>query len=424
MNRRAFVESLTSVLLAAAAAGCSRSERAASGVGALATGEEGVWGRLRNDFYMPPGEAFFNTGTLGAVPKPVLESMIAHMRQIETTLAHWDYTPEKPEWFSGYRPEFPLRTKLAALINAAPEEIALTQNATMGMNFVAHGLDLQSGDEVVTTDQEHPGGRCGWELRVKRHGLVWKQVKMPVPPSSPADVVGLFAAAVTPRTRVVSVPHIVSFNGAILPVDAICRLAHEHGAFAVVDGAQAIGQIRVDVHAMGCDAYFSSPHKWLLAPPGNGFLYVRKAALPEVWTTLASSQWNNDKDGAWRLMQFGTGNLSLLYGLEAAIDYHERIGGPDRVQMRILGLAGRLRAGLSQIPRAKLFSPTHPQMAGAITTWGIAGLKGRMIQDELWTRDRIRVRAVGDSAVRQSCHIYNSPAEVDRTIAIARDLAG
>ena len=178
----------------------------------------------------------------------------------------------------------------------------------------------------------------------------------------------------------------------------------------------------MDVRALGCDAYFSSPHKWLLAPKGNGFLYVRKDVQPRVWTTLASSQWNNYKDGMYRLQQYGTLNQSLLRGLETAIDFMDRIGR-DRVEARVRSLGSYLRKGLGQIPGVTIITPTHPDLSAGITTWGVAGLTGKRLQDELWDRKRIRVRAAADIAVRQSCHIYNNMAELDATLDVARALA-
>lgn len=384
----------------------------------LPADEEPFWADLREQFLIPAGEAFFNTCTLGAMPRTVLDAVTDSMRRLELTLAHWDYRPDRPEWFAGYRPELEFRKKLAALIHADASEVAITQNATFGMNFLANGIDLQPGDEVLTTDQEHPGGRCGWELRAKRNGIVWKPLPIA---DSPDAIVETFAKTITPRTRVLAVPHVTSALGIVMPVKRLCALARERALLSFIDGAQAVGHLRVDVRDLGCDAYYSSPHKWLLAPPGSGLLYVRRETLPKIWTTLASGQWDNQQDGAFRLMQYGTGNLSILRGYEAALDFHTRIG-PERVEKRILALASRLRAGLKEIAGAVIYSREHTELCGATTNWGVRGRTGRQIMDELWSRERIRVCATGDG-VRQCCHIYNSPAEVERTLKVARALA-
>ena len=376
---------------------------------------ESFWKEVRRQFLLPEEEAFFNTGTLGASPRVVLDTVVKHMTEVDTHLAHWDYKPENPDYFTGYRPELELRAKIARLLNAAPEEIALTINATMGMNLVANGLPLEPGDEILMTDQEHPGGRTGWELKAKRYGCFVKQLHVPIPPETPRRLVDLYADAITPQTRVIAVPHITSGLAIVFPVEEICRMARERGIFTVVDGAQVSGHMAVDVKRIGCDAWYSSPHKWLLAPKGCGFLYLRKERLDGVWCTLASSNWDNYKEGAYRLMQWGTGNLSLLKGLEAALDFHQALG-PARVYARIRELADHLRAGLRKIPKVTIVSPAHPDLCCATTTYQVAGMTGARVQDLLWDRSRVRVRSVGADWVRHCCHIYNTKDEVDRAL--------
>ena len=383
------------------------------------------WRWIREQFLIPPGEAYFNTGTLGACPRQVLDAVINSMRDIEKTMmTHYDYRPEHIEYIAGYRPEIELRKKAGALINASDREIALVQNATMGINFIANGLDLKPGDEVLLTDQEHPGGHGPWDLRAKRQGIVVRKLPIPIPTPDPDTVVKIFADAISPRTQVIAVPHITSKYGIVLPVRQICELGRQRGIFTFVDGAQAVGQLRVNVKEIGCDAYATSPHKWLLAPPGNGLLYIREERAKDVWPTLASAQWDNYSpvDGVFRLMQFGTANLSLLVGLDAALDFHQRIGS-ERIEKQIIGLADRLRSGLQKINGVKIFSPTHPALAGAMVTYGLSGVTGHQLQDELWNRKKIRARAQADEGVRQSVHIYNSPEEIDATLEVVRSLA-
>jgi isopenicillin-N epimerase len=400
-------------------------DAAPDGGGWPAADDPEYWARIRRQFLMPPDEAYFNTGTLGACPREVLDAVISGMRETEATVAGYDYRPEHPEYISGYRPQVDLRRKAGELINARAPEVALVQNATMGINFVANGLELKPGDEVLLTDQEHPGGHGAWDLRAKRHGIKVRNLPLPIPTPDPETVIRIFTEAVGPRTRVIALPHITSKYGIVMPVRAICELGRQRGIFTFVDGAQAVGQLCVDVKEIGCDAYATSLHKWLLAPPGNGLLYVREGPAEHVWATLASAQWDNysPADGLFRLMQYGTGNASLLVGLDAAIDFYKRIGA-ERIQKRITGLADRLRAGLRNMKGVKLLSPTHPGLAGAMVTYGVGGVTGPQLQDELWNRKKIRVRSQGKEAVRQSVHLYNSPEEIDATLEVVAGLAG
>ena len=425
LDRRSFLGSFAGAAVLARAGRFGRAEPA-PGTGppawppAVFQDDETYWRTLRREFLIPADEAFFNTGTLGSSPRVVLQTVIDHMTQVEGTIAHWDYKAEHPDYFSGYRPETDLRSKLAALIGATADEVALTQNATVGMNYVANGLPLEPGHEVILTNLEHPGGRMGWELKSKRYGIYVKQVAVPVPPQNPQQLVDLYVNATTPQTRVWSIPHLTSGQAIRFPVEQMCSIARDRGIFTVIDGAQCCGHLQLDMKRIGCDAYYSSPHKWLLAPPGCGFLYVASQKLPGVWATLASASWDDYKDGAYRLTQIGTGNLSLLKGLEAAIEFHNRIG-PARVEGRIMALANRLRAGLQQIPQVQIHSPLHAELLSGTTIWSLAGYTGTELMDGLWERAKLRCRSMGDPlGVRQCCHIYTLPEDVDRTLETVR----
>jgi isopenicillin-N epimerase len=276
-NRRGFLYSLFASVLGGAMATKAGPPPTPGGLPPFPGDDDPeFWDRIRDQFYIPRGEAFFNTGTIGAVPRPVLERVIEEMRTLEATVTRWDYSENTPNWISGYSPELPLRAKLGKLVNVEGKDIALTQNATFGSNFAANGLSLKSGDEVILTDREHPGAICAWQERAKKDRIVLKQVLIPTPANDPDQLVELFAEAITSRTRVLAFPHIISSTAVVLPARRLTELAHLHGCLALVDGAQALGQIPVDLQDIGCDAYFASPHKWLLAPPGNGMFYIRR----------------------------------------------------------------------------------------------------------------------------------------------------
>jgi isopenicillin-N epimerase len=389
----------------------------------VAGDDESYWRALRKQFTIPTDEAFFNTATLGSSPRAVQETVINSIKHVDRDIALWDYKAGHENFFTGYYPELPSRDKLATVLNCAGRDLALTQNATFGMNFVANGLDLKAGDEVVVTDQAHPGGRMGFDLRAKRDGIVVKAIAVPAPPESPDQLIQLYLDATTPRTRVWVIPQISSSRAIKYPVAQLAALARQRDIWSVVDGAQSLGHLAVDVQALGCDAFFASPHKWMLGPKGTGLLYVRPDRQKELWATLASFAWDDQADPMFRLMQYGTGNLSILLGLGVAADFHNQIGSA-RIEARDMALANRLRTGLASIPGATIVSPTHPELTCGTTVYGLSNRTGGEIQDYLWQRGKVRVRSMGDPVgVRHACHIYNSPAEVDKALTLLRELA-
>jgi selenocysteine lyase/cysteine desulfurase len=415
LDRRAFLAAL-------AAPGVARigsppaSTATARTAGPPAPDDAAVFAEARRHFLIPEHVTYGNTGTLGASPREVVDAVALGTRRIEAALAEWPYFEADGEPLTGYQPLVELRAAVGSFLGASAEEIALTQNATMGMGFLANGLALQPGDEVLSTDQEHVGGICPWRLKARRHGIVVKELPLlPACAAGPAGIVDLFARSLTPRTRVLMVSHVTSSLGIRLPVKDLCALARERGVLALIDGAQAVGQIRVDVSALGCDAYVGSPHKWLLAPKGTGFLYLRREVQDRFWTTLASAAWDDRDKGAFRFMQFGTGAVPVAEGLHAALRFVEGIG-LERIERWDAMLTRRLREGLARIPRARLASPADARLAAAITTFRVEGVTARALQEALWAR-RVRVRAQGDEkGVRLSAHLYVAPKDVDTVL--------
>jgi isopenicillin-N epimerase len=381
-----------------------------------------LFAEARKHFLIPRGVTYCNTGTLGASPREVVDALVNGTRALETRLAAWAYDHPEGEPLTGYEPSLAIRTAVGAFINAKPDEVAITQNATMSMNFLANGLDLSPGDEVISTDQEHGGCISPWRLKAKRYGIVVKELALDDGTKSGVDgVMKLFAEAMTPKTKAVMFSHVVSGLGTRLPARELCAMIRDHGALALVDGAQAVGQLQVDVKELGCDAYVASPHKWMMAPKGTGFLYIRRDIQDRFWTTLASSHWDDKENGAFRFMQYGTGAVPVHEGLTAALNFINKIGMP-RIERWDTMLTKRLRDGLARVPGARISSPEDPRLASAITTFRIDGVKAKALQEALWVR-RVRVRPQGDArGVRLSAHIYMSPADVDTVLDVASSL--
>jgi isopenicillin-N epimerase len=387
-----------------------------------AESDAAIFAEARKHFLIPKGVAYCNTGTLGASPREVVDALVNGTRALETRLAAWAYDQPEGEPLTGYEPSLAIRTAVGAFINAKPDEVAITQNATMAMNFLANGLDLSPGDEVISTDQEHGGCISPWRLKAKRYGIVVKELRLDDGTKGGVEgVVKLFADAMTPKTKAVMFSHVVSGLGTRMPARALCAMIRDRGALALVDGAQAVGQLRVDVRELGCDAYVASPHKWMMAPKGTGFLFIRRDVQDRFWTTLASSHWDDAESGAFRFMQYGTGAVPVHEGLMAALKFIDKIG-MERIERWDTMLTKRLRDGLARIPAARITSPDDPRLTSAITTFRVEGVKAKALQEALWAR-RVRVRPQNDArGVRLSAHIYMSPADVDTVLSVAASL--
>ena len=385
--------------------------------------EEEYWKMIRTQFLLKEGQTYFNNGTMGPTPGYVVSKMIDHMMHFNREAATIDYkNGSGPELLSGYFPYEELRMKLAKIVNCDYKELSLTQNATFGMNYVGMGLDLKEGDELLNTNQEHGGGFGAWQVLAKRKGCVYKQAIMPVPANDPQEIIDAIFKEVTPKTKVIAVPHIISVYGTVMPVKEICDEARKRGIFTILDGAQCVGQVDVDVKDIGCDAYYSSLHKWMLAPPGCGILYINKDVVSTIWSTIASYNWDNQEDHGFRLMQNGTGNPALMAGFDAAVDFFNTIG-KDRWLSRVKELGAYLRSALIELPHVTISSSTNEAMAAGITTYAVKGMNGPQLQKHMWEQKRLQPRSVGSELLRHSVHIYNSKSEIDMAIEVIKKLA-
>ncbi|MCL1893066.1 MAG: aminotransferase class V-fold PLP-dependent enzyme [Holophagaceae bacterium] len=377
------------------------------------------WQAFRRRFPLPEDESFFNTGTLGCPAISVIERLYQSQHKLAETIAHWEYLNDDREWITGYTPEKKMRTRLGNLFGADPSEISLTQNATMGINFIANGLDWQPGDEVIQTDQEHPGARCPWEVLVERRGIVLKQVHLPIPLSTPEEIINRIESAITARTKMLSIPHITSGLGTVLPVKELCALARARGVYSLVDGAQVPGHIMLSLDDIVADAYSASLHKWLFAPAGLGFLHIKREFAKKIWPTQASEAWR-DSDSGFRFQQRGTGNPSILHALDTALDIFEEVGQQNWCR-RVKNLGDKLRHDLQEIPALKgklrFNSSLHPELCAGITSVEYNNISSPNVVRNLWDNYKIRVRDVGDPyGLRISTAAYTQESEINNLV--------
>ena len=367
------------------------------------------------DMLLAPGLVHLQTGGVGAMPRPVFEATAAAMAQVEADPAGETYGP-------GMSHLEAVRAKAAALVNADAEDMVLTTSATQAMFLIAQGLKFTHGDQVITTDHEHPGGRLGWDWAARRFGI--EVITIPVAPdeTDARAIVERFADRIAPRTRVLSFSHVLYTTGVKLPVAELCGLARAHGCWAVVDGAQGPGAMPVDVRALGCHAYAASGHKWLMGPKGTGFLHISREmsraldALP-----LAAGRQSGSNST-------GIVNIAGLRGMGAAADYVQSLG-PERIAAHNQALRRELHAELSRFNQVTIPAPADGPLTSANLSFCLpesADLEA--IRRNLALRHQVYIRTcdlAGFKGLRASLHAYNGSGDVARLVeALRKELAG
>jgi len=373
--------------------------------------EDAYWTELRKQFLIPEDEVYLNNGTVGSSPAPVLRAIFDGYNECEK-LAQ-DDPEDYPIW--GYASWNEFRDPLAAFVGCTRDEIALLRNATEANSYIANGLDLKAGDEVLMTDQEHPGGEHPWNLRAKRYGIVVKKVTLPKPVPNAAAVLNLFNDTITPRTRVIFFSHIPTVTGVVLPAKELCALARSKSILSAVDGAHVPGMMRLNLRELGCDMYSSSPHKWLQATKGTGFLYVRDEMIDRVWNTIATEGWDDPKLRAERFQRIGSSNVPALWGLRAAIQFANQIG-MERIEKRHRQMADYILKEMTKRGAESWTSP-DPGLRCGIATVNVPPIKRMDLENWMWKTKKIRIRGGEPSKLRLSTPYYLLKKDADRFLA-------
>ena len=374
----------------------------------LDNNQDGYWAEIRRQFLIPEDEVYLNNGTVGSSPAPVLRAIFDGYNATEKMDQH---DPEDyPIW--GYASWNEFRDPLAAFVGCSRDELALLRNATEANSYIANGIDLKPGDQVLMTDQEHPGGEHPWDLKAKRYGIQVKKVTLPRPVKDTAQVLNLFNDAITPRTRVIFFSHITAFSGVVLPAKELCALALTKGVLSAVDGAHVIGMMRLNLRDIGCDMYSSSPHKWLMATKGTGLLYVRDEVIDRLWNTIATEGWDDAKIRAERFQRVGSSNVPALWGLRAAIKLANDIG-VDRIERRHRQLADYV---LEQMQKrgAESWTLPDPALRCGIITVNTPPVPRMDLENWLWQAHKIRIRGGDPNKLRLSTPYYLQKKDIDR----------
>ena len=363
-----------------------------------------------DDFAFAPGLIYLQTGSLGPTPRPVRERTMAFWSELDTDPAGLGYGDHEHAMDG-------VRAKAAAFLGCKTEELVLTRCTTEGMNWVATGMTWSPGDRVLTTDQEHPGGRVCWDYVARRHGVAIDVVSIPPGENDPEAVIDRFMKQMTPRTRVLSFSHLLTSTGFRMPVAELSALARARGCLSVVDGAQAVGAVAVNVKALGCHVYATSGHKWLLAPKGTGLLYLSE----ELGKTIEPVSLESGR--AAYTAATGVCSIPSVLGLGAAIDYMKGIG-ISKVESHNLALRDRLYSALRGVPKLRVVSAPPGPLTSPMLTYELPpSLESGAFRQRLLKAYNIEVKAVPANFMnghRISNHLFNTERDVDALVSALR----
>ncbi len=384
-------------------------------IGDIDPHDEAFWSDVRDQFPLTLDRIYLNTAAIGASPYVSINAMKDKV----------DFLEQLSE--SGHKEKLwhDIKTQAGHILGCDPDEIAYTKNTTEGINIVCNGLPLRRNDEIITSTHEHVGNTISWLLRQKRDGIVVKVFEPSI--QSARENMDRIEKLITNKTRALSISHVTTATGQILPVKEIGELAKAHNLWYFLDGAQAPGMMPLDIHDIGCHAYATCGHKWLVGPKGTGLLYVRKEMLDIIeakWVGAYSNAGNFDMatgevhlNPTAQRYEYGTMSVPLFVGLAAAMEFLLGIG-MDNIWRRVHAMGAALINGLNDLD-VEILSPTHTDEHSAMITFRLKNVDRGTVQTFLSKEHKLRTRGIyegGLDGIRISFHIYNSFKDVEKVL--------
>ena len=378
--------------------------------------DERYWFAVQQAFTVDRSLVNLNNGGVSPSPALVQDAMKRHL----------DYSNEAPA-YTMWRVLEPqretVRGGLARMMGCEAGEVALTRNASEGLQICQMGFDLRRGDEIVTSTQDYPRMITTWQQRERRDGVVLRQVRLPVPAEDPAEVVRRFEAALTPRTRLLHVCHMINLTGQVLPVREIVAMARARGIPTIVDGAHAFAHFPFGRDELGCDYYATSLHKWLYAPHGTGMLYVRKDRIADLWPLQAAPE-TMDSD-IRKFEEIGTHPAANYLATAEALAFTHGIGLANKAA-RLVYLRDRWAKALLETGRVRLHTSLEPGLAYGMANFQIEGVDPGKLYEHLWSRHRIITTPIKHAefeGTRVTPNVYTTLEEIYLFTDVARKVA-
>lgn len=378
--------------------------------------DEDYWSIIQQSYTTSPSLINLNNGGVSPSPRIVQEA-------VERFNKMSNEGPSYYMWRILDQGREPLRYKLAQLAGADPEEIAINRNATEALNTVIFGLNLKAGDEVIGTKQDYPNMINAWRQRQEREGIVYKQISFEFPIENDEEIVAGFEKAITPKTKILHITHIINWVGQILPVKKITAMAKKHGIETIVDGAHSFGLLDYKVPELGCDYYGTSLHKFLSAPIGSGMLWIKKEKIEKIWPLVS-----NDKPTSGDIRKFetiGTRSFPIEQGIGEAINFQNGIGN-KRKEERIRYLKNYWASRVQNIPKVKIHTSFKDEYACAICGVSVNGMTPGELDSALFSNYKIHTVGIvweNISCVRVTPHVYTRLQELDKLVTAIETIA-
>lgn len=378
--------------------------------------DEDFWKEIRKGYDLKNDYINLENGYYCMMPIEIRDRYIEKLKYVNREASYYMRTVQ-------FENQKRIADKLAETAGCAPGQLIITRNTTESMDLVISGQNWQKGDEAVMSDQDYGAMLNQFEMMAERYGIENVVVQMPNHPSSDQEIVDLYAEAITEKTKLLMICHMINITGQVLPVRQICDMAHERGVKVLVDGAHAFAHLDFQIQELNCDFYATSLHKWLSVPLGAGFLYVNPKHIDDVWPLFAEG--SRDPGDISRLNHTGTHPVHTHLAIEDALDFHERLG-IERKQARLKYLNTYWTSKVRGLDRVILNTPAEETRYGAIANVGIEGISpsdlARTLLDKygIWT---VAINHPNVKGVRVTPNIYTTTGELDQFVAAIKELA-
>jgi isopenicillin-N epimerase len=381
-----------------------------------AAAEEDYWTTIQQAFSVTRGIVNLNNGGVSPSPRIVTEAFVRYTWQQEDATAYTMWQILEPQSET-------IRTGLAEIFGCDAEEIAITRNASESLEILLMGMDLKSGDEILTTTQDYPRMLTTLRQRELREGLKLNLIKVPIAPKDVNDIANAYEKAVTPRTKLILISHQINLTGQITPVKKVCDMARARGIETIVDGAHSFAQFDFRRETLGCDYFGTSLHKWLYAPKGTGMLYVRREKIPKVWPLMASE--DKQRSDIRKFEEIGTHSAAMRLAIGEAVLFHNAIGG-KRKEERLRFLSRYWMNNLKAVPKVGFNTSFDPAQSCAIANFKIDGVDPVQLGGYLMSKHKIFTTPIVHAeftGIRITPNVYTTMWELDRFCNVVEDVA-